>query len=262
MTPDGHAPAVVAPTPSGSFPSERDRGFVVARRLALARSSGPRDLASKVARHPWDLVTAARYVAGLPRIEARVTATDVGEWVRHRLVSGRRVASVGLARAVLEIPDTEEAYLQGRRKQALRTNVRRAREAGSTVDLAEDDGREFTEREITSHRLARLGARQLGPAGQMVVVVSGPDGEVQATAALAVDAEWAHLERLRHHGARDGALMARYLLHLHVVRALRERGVRYLHAGTTLGAKHSVGYFQYLTGYEAINIVMPVRRPS
>jgi hypothetical protein len=63
----------------------------------------------------------------LPVLDLRVQRADADAWSGAGSGPARRGR---LAQAVLELPTVEEHYLTGRPKQALRTNLRHARELG------------------------------------------------------------------------------------------------------------------------------------
>jgi len=63
----------------------------------------------------------------LPVVDLQVGETAADAWFRYYLGPGRRWRP---AQAVLELPAAEERYLTGRPKQALRTNLRHARDLG------------------------------------------------------------------------------------------------------------------------------------
>ncbi len=77
---------------------------------------------------------------------------------------------------------------------------------------------------------------------------------MQGFSALTIDRQWAHLDSFVGVGPRQHFLAARYLLQLHLVEYLLEREIHYLHAGSALAVNSSIQYFQYLTGYDAMNL--------
>lgn len=166
---------------------------------------------------------------------------------------------------MLALPDSEETYLAGRHRQAVRTNVRRARAAGVTcqrvgpsrerlavarrvyADRAKDDqvSRDWLE--------ARLGAGEFFAA-------CGPGGEAVAFASVLVDGEAAYLEFFMSSQDHEAAACARYLLHLHLVVELRRAGVKLLVSDSLLAAPPGVSYFEHLVGFEPANLRLRRRR--
>jgi hypothetical protein len=235
-----------------SGPPANDPGFTAACRIAALRTGVTRGSEQRsFVRAPLDVVRAVRYFRSLPFIET--SDATPRDWARTRLASRALGHRMGIARAVLEIPDSDEEYLRGRRKQAMRTNLRRADELGFVARVLPRADRDVLDRDLKLD-----GRRPLSwDEEQLIVVVNERDDPEEATRACAiasVHGDWAHLHRFIKLGARDDSLMSRYVLQLALVQSLREEGVRYVHAGSPLTAKRNVPYFQYLTGFEIVNI--------
>jgi hypothetical protein len=80
-----------------------------------------------------DLVRGLAAVWRLPVVDLRVRQADADAWSGASFgPAGRDIFAGRLAQATLELPAVEERYLAGRAKQALRTNLRRARDLGVT----------------------------------------------------------------------------------------------------------------------------------
>jgi len=205
-------------------------------------------------RHPAMLRVLAD-VWRLPVTDLQVRQADADAWwFRHWLGSRRR-----LAWAVLDLPATEDHYLVGRPKQALRTNLRHARalgvtssrvtyetwfEAVSAVIRARDDmpdpgeqawpgpGQQvayYVARDVRGTALAFAGAALFGHFAVLFALVSRPD--------LQPDASW-----------------ARYHLHTFLVFDLGSSGVEHLLAGPALRVPTGYQYFQHLLGYRPRNL--------
>jgi len=96
-----------------------------ARRLPSPRG---RAVLASVARDPA-LIRVLVTVLSLPVVDLQVGATAADAWFGDYFGPVRRWRP---AQAVLEPPTAEEPYLTGRPKQALRTNLRHARDLGVT----------------------------------------------------------------------------------------------------------------------------------
>jgi len=200
----------------------------------------------------------------LPVIDLRVTRTDADAWSEASAV-GRMISSGRRAQAVLELPDVEEHYLAGRPKQALRTNLRHARELG-----------------VTSHRIPTyeawfeavsviLNARPDGPAMAREIGHPGPGQQVAyyvardanqtplAFARVALLGEFAALfTMLSSHDRRPNASWARYQLHTFIALDLGCSGFKHLVLGSALRDTAGNQYFQHLLGYRARNLRLEV----
>jgi len=204
-------------------------------------------------RHPATLRVAAA-VWRLPVTDIRVRRADADAWwFGHWFGTRRR-----LAWAVLDLPATEDHYLVGRPKQALRTNLRHARalgvtstrvsydtwyEAVSTVMRARDDkpgpeqdrpgpGRQvayYVARDVRGTALAFAGAALFGQFAVLFALVSRPDRQP--------DASW-----------------ARYQLHTFLAFDLGSAGVEHLVTGSALREPAGYQYFQHLLGYQPRNL--------
>ena len=100
----------------------------LARRLPYSPSLSA--LIGSVLRDP-SLIRAFVAVWRLPVIDLRVPQADADAWSEAAV--GRMISDGRRAQAVLELPTLEEHFLAGRPKQALRTNLRHARELGSDL---------------------------------------------------------------------------------------------------------------------------------
>src|SRR5262245_10267334 len=106
------------------------RDFLVASDLARNLPYAPpaSALIGNAVRHP-SLIRAFVAVGRLPVVDLRVRRADVDAWGGAHFAPACRGR---LAQAVLELPVSERDYLAGRSRQALRTNLRHARERGVT----------------------------------------------------------------------------------------------------------------------------------
>jgi len=196
------------------------------------------------ATRPVTSARALRYVASLPRLTVRPTASPAGDRIRARLArSPRRTQwAVRLAQPVLAIPPTEAAYVTGNRRQTVRKNARKAARGGYAcrVVTVEEAWRE--------HRL------DAGP-GRIVAVAESPDGESRAITLATVDGDWGMLEGLLKLGDETPS-SARYLLHLYLMEQLRLAGARHLLATVARPDRPGQEYFQHLLGFVPTNLIL------
>ena len=194
------------------------REFLAGSDLARRLPYSPRvsDLVGSVVRDPA-LIRVLVAVWRLPVLDLRVQRADADAWSRAHFGPARRGR---LAQAVLRLPTVEEHYLAGRSKQALRTNLRHARELGVT------SGRVATYEAWFEAASVILNARPDGKAvgremdrpepGQQVAYYIARDAqdELLAFAGVALFGQFAvvftMLSRLDRH---PGASWARYQLH-------------------------------------------------
>ena len=168
-------------------------------------------------------------------------------------------------RGVLVLPEHHSEYLRGRRRQALRTNLRKAEAAGircEAINSPADALDQITE--IEKYRRVRpvWAELPLPPywrtvlAGQEVTVVIARDrlGRPLAAMAAVID-DSICLIRVAVASNHE----ARWALHDHLVRALIGRGVKYLLVDGggpfgALGCDTNVHHFQRLLGYELCHV--------
>jgi hypothetical protein len=197
-------------------------------------------------------------------------AGDAIRWYFDRRAF-RVVRKNWLCRGVLVLPGDRSDYLRGRRRQALRTNLRRAADAGVTCEVI--DGR----LDALDEALAVMSARRepaevteadvdflralLARPEVTLVVARDRHGQPLGIAAVLIDdavclVEWATAS------SHD----ARWALHDHLVAVLIARGVRYLVVAGgglfgALGFPRNVQHYQHLLGYELLHLG-PVPPPS
>jgi hypothetical protein len=175
-------------------------------------------------------------------------------------------------RGVLVLPPDHVSYLRGRRRQAVRTNLRRAADAGIECEVVTDSRRAVKD---VAHVLrlqwcwladaemeARLSDFRAAIACSEVTTAVARDaqGRPLAVATTIIDNAVClitHAVATTHE--------ARWALHDHLVRLLIHRRVRYLLAEGggpfgVLGFGSNVQHYQHLLGYE-LRHVIPLRRP-
>jgi hypothetical protein len=200
----------------------------------------------------------------LPVVDLRVRRADADAWSEATPV-GRAISAGRRAQAVLEVPIVEERYLAGRPKQALRTNLRHARDLGVTSD------RIPTYEAWSEAAGVILRAHHDGPA--MAEEMSKPEPRQQVAYYVARDADGTPLAfarvallgqiavlftMLSHSDRRPSASWARYQLHTFLALNLGCSGVKHLITGSALRETAGNQYFQHLLGYRARNLRVKV----
>ena len=233
--------------------------FIAASDLARRLPDSPRvsSVIGSVVRDPA-LIRVLVAVWRLPVVDLRVQHTDADAWFGAYFGPARRGR---LAQAVLELPTVEEHYLAGRPKQALRTNLRHARDLGVT------SGRIATYEAWFEAASVILRARPDGKAvgremdkpepGQQVAYYVARDAHEAplAFASVALFGQFAVLfTMLSHLDRHPSASWARYQLHTLLVYDLGSSGVEHLITGSALREPAGHQYFQHLLGYRPRNL--------
>ncbi len=157
-----------------------------------------------------------------------------------------------IAQGLLIVPSSSEVYLRGHHRQAVRTNLHRARDEGLTcAHLAR-----FAEREAVVNRLAprpdSLERKLLiGRPESAWWAVFDAEGRPIGLAMVSIDSEVAVIWSLKCHGQ-----LGRWLLHTEIVSEMAKRGVTCLLAATKTAPLLQPGlqYFQRLLGYQVANL--------
>jgi hypothetical protein len=166
-----------------------------------------------------------------------------------------------LCRGLLILPARHSDYLRGRRRQALRTNLRRAEAQGIRCEAISDPRRAFDEiTEIVEHRRMPLTAAELPILASWEAMLERPEmtllvardrsGRPLALAGAVID-DSVCLIRLAVASNHE----ARWALHDHLVQLLIARGVTHLlgEGGGPFGAlgfDAKMHHYQHLLGYE------------
>jgi hypothetical protein len=204
-------------------------------------------------------------VSRLPVVDLRVCRADADAWLGTVGLIGNIVRKRRWAQAVLELPTLEEHYLAGRPKQALRTNLRHARNLGVTSDRIPTHEAWFEAASVIIHARGDGPevARAMGKpkSGQEVAYYLARDADETplAFARVALFGQFAVLfAMLSNHDRHPSASWARYQLHTFLALDLGSSGLKYLLVGSAL--RESVGnqYFQHLLGYQARNVRVEV----
>lgn len=193
-------------------------------------------------------------VSRLPILTVSLTDSPAGRAILDHLSERRRGVRVNcIAQGVLHLPATQAEYLAGRHRQAVRTNTRRARDAG--IECRPVVG---VEREELLDRWIRIWQPQVAPSVRPAQYMSGVPAHAEwwiavdpgdiplGLAVLSVDRDWALLRTMvcKSHAAR-------WLLHTHIVGKLCERGVGHflVREASALLMSPNLQYFQERLGY-------------
>jgi hypothetical protein len=142
------------------------------------------------------------------------------------------------AQGVLPLPAEFSQYLRGRHRQAVRTNVGHARDAGLTVSSCTIDNW------VPGPDDTRSGQISAGPIERWMVL--SPDGALVADSILSVDEEVALL-----HGLVSSVTYARWLLHTAIVERLSGHcRVLLVNSDDAYSTSAGTRHFQRLLGYE------------
>jgi len=262
---------------AGQIPIQRrelrygSREFVAASDLARRFSYSPRvlGLLGPVVRDPA-LLRVLLAVWRLPVVDLQVRRADADAWFGASFgPAGRTIFHGRLAQAVLELPTAEEHYLTGRTKQALRTNLRHARdlgvtsnriptyeawyEAASVILYARSDGPAVAEKMDKPERRQQAAYYVARDADEMPLAFAG----------VALFGQFAVLfTMLSHLDRHPGASWARYQLNTFLALDLGRSGVKYLLVGSALRETAGNQYFQHLLGYRARNLRIKVIESS
>jgi hypothetical protein len=219
-------------------------------------------------RHPPQLFTGLRGLPGLTRLVRSlpslvVPLSEVAPPVAERLQRGQRLPGMrGLlpCQAVLPLEATQKLYLTGKSRQALRTNLSRARDLGITcavVDTEDDkqalvqamakDQREFHVRDEEMFRF---------PHDTTWMEARSGDGEQIAMALFSQSASYGLLIRLFARPDHPASSQARFALHSAMVEYVRANGGEYLlvEGKGPLFLEPGIQYFQHLNGYRLMNV--------
>jgi hypothetical protein len=216
----------------------------VARRSA--RRAAPRLLRSVAA------------IRRLPVLEVEVSDSPAGEAIASALAQRRGLVPATTAAAVLELTAEPEAYLVGRRRQAVRTGLNHARRHGLSVrKVTEREERraralELVDAEVHEHFGPSLRQWAAAPRDESWFTLDA-HGRTLAVAILTVDGSVARLNAVI---SADGPLRspARYLLSASVFMDLARSGVSHVLLEGSLFLPPGLLHFQRLLGFRPMNI--------
>jgi hypothetical protein len=204
-------------------------------------------------RHP-SMLRVVPAIWRLPVIDLRVRQADADAWWFSHWFGPRR----RLAWAVLDLPATEDHYLVGRPKQALRTNLGHARALGLTSSRVTYETWFEAASRVMQARGGKPGTEQGRPGpGQQAAYYVARDarGTTLAFAGAALFGQFAVLFALVSRPDRQpDASWARYQLHTLLAYDLGSSGVEHLLTGSALREPAGYQYFQHLLGYRPRNL--------
>jgi hypothetical protein len=200
----------------------------------------------------------AEVLRGLPRVTASLSDSPAGDELRAWFRPDRRLPFNRAPVAVLDLPASSAEYLSGRRRQALRTNLRRAADAGITCAAVTDErellrvtDRVTARRGATRGTLLRPDARP-SPSRVFAAAYDGA-GDPVGVSQLLVDDPWAGLIHMVTAVGHEEAPLVRYALHAHMAVGLVERGVTsFVVGGSMLLTSPGTRYFQGRTGFRPV----------
>jgi hypothetical protein len=217
-------------------------------------SSGPARLRHAV--RPRGVAASARLLAKLERLTVSPTDSPSGRAIRAYLEERRYgIPTHRVAQGVLVVPHSSQVYLRGRHRQAVRTNLHRARdERLSCGRLAILPDREafanLIDPGFTDSRERDLLIGGLALACSCWAVFDA-DSQPIGLGAVSVDSDVALIWSLvcRGHSGR-------WLLHTEIVSELAKRGVSFLLVATRMTPVLEPGlqYFQRLLGYRVAHL--------
>jgi hypothetical protein len=192
---------------------------------------------------------------GLPRVPVELTDSLAGLRLRKHFDDRTwGIRHSRIAQGILSLPDEPGQYPRGRSRQALRTNIRRARAAGITC-------RQLHHLDERRGAALQLRARIPGMWQWSNEMFSLPEdiwwagetsrGQTVAFAQVTVDREWALLRSLA-----SSDRPSRYLLHAVLVDVLVASGVRYLAVDGPMAPmlEPSLQYWQRLLGFDVVHL--------
>ena len=175
-----------------------------------------------------------------------------------------------LCRGVLILPRQHGEYLCGRRRQALRTNLKGAATAGIRCEILDDPSiAHDVAFEVLSRRAAaradgndEVWRARLTHPGLTFLAAFDEHGDPLAVSGAVIDDSVCLIKF-----AVAGDHQARWALHDHLVRILIARGVTYLLAQGggpfgALGFASNVQHYQHLLGYELRHVIPEGTHPA
>jgi hypothetical protein len=229
----------------------RDAAGPVARLRAAAVADGARALVT--------------LLTSLPVEQATFSDSPEGDELRRWFRPDRRLPVDRAPVALLALPATHRDYLQGRSRQALRTNLTRAAATGlkamvvdSPTELAEAVEHIAEQRATTRAALASLQTH--GNIRPRYRVAYDDHGAPIGMSQTVQDGSWAGLASLVTTPGHPHAQTVRYLLHSQVVEDLIDQQVsRLVVGGSVLLTTSGTRYFQRRNGYRPVRLRIRAR---
>jgi len=262
--------------------------FAAASALPIGGGLGRPDrlahLVVVAATRPWQATALLVLLVRTPKVEVTLSDSAAGDALRKHFDAWFLgvFPQNRLCRGVLFLPRKQSEYVRGRRRQAVRTNVRRAEAAGIWCETVEGPSEAMRavrrvvhsrQAAVTDEDLARLAhdwPLLFEQPDVTALVARDAEGIPLAVTAVLIDDE-VSLIRLAVASSHE----ARWSLHHHLVLNLIDRGVKYLLSEGegpfgALGFTPDVQYYQRRLGYDLCHIIprsarvlgVPARRRS
>ncbi|MBV9660561.1 MAG: hypothetical protein JO337_05325 [Acidimicrobiales bacterium] len=241
-------------------------------------------LVASALRHRGRLAKLAASLDQLPTVAVELSAGDEGQEIRRLLLGPRgkhsrhsptpsrrsRLASGILlvpdrraAVALAELPDDIDLYLRGGKRQAVRTNLARAKERGIVSSEVTGRHRQWASlEEVLASRdddwlvdNRDWCERGLSDGWLRVFVATGPDRAPLNVALLVADKHWAVL-RLCVGIDSDLSGYARYSIHFSIIEELIGAGAGFLLVNSVFEISPGLRYFQRRLGFELVNVAL------
>lgn len=228
---------------------------VAARYVAQLRSAPTAAARLRAAADRQGPRAVARVLRSVPVVKARLSRTAAGDELRNWFHPTRLLPLDRAPVAMLPMPASYPDYVRGRSKQALRTNLTRAAEAGLSCTVGDSPTEVWrSARFIATRRGQRLEDIVLRRPRPGLVrrfsVAYDRAGDPVGLSETIVDGEWAGLAVLLSSPGHADAQLVRYLLHAHTVEELITDGVSNLVVGgSMLLTSPGTRYFQRRTGF-------------
>jgi hypothetical protein len=199
-------------------------------------------------------------VTGVPWMRVSLSDHPAGLAIRRELEGRERgISAKRIGRGVLSLPVSQAAYLAGRRRRALKANLRHAKEMGiACLAVSEVAEREAIFRAWVGHEQGPLDDLWIDgePASSDRWVALDAQGIPLALAIMSIDVEWAMI-----HALVSTSHVARKCLHTCMVGAAIEAGARQLIVETRFAPdmQPNLQHFQRMLGYRVVNLSLPGR---
>ena len=243
-------------TPSSEWPCGPQLEAAARYVATVRRSTGLLRLRSAASLE--GMAALATLLHRLPVVRAEFSDSPSGRELRSWFGATRALPVDRAPVALLRLPGTPDEYLRGRPRQALRTNIARARKAGVTCAVVRDPA------EV--RRAAVLIAAHRGQCPDEMVGLSGGPGVVRETclaydavgdpvgmSVMVLDGPWAGLRACVTSPGHQDALAVRYLLQSQTAAHLIAREVSWLTVGgSMLLSSEGTRYFQRRTGFTPV----------
>ncbi len=228
----------------------------------LARRRHALLLAGFALRNVRALIGAWRVIRALPQLDVTLSTSPQGRHLRSLV--RRRFVGVPRRRnavAVAALPGEIDEFLRGRPRQAVRTNITRAKAEGiecTRLSTRAEQARRVADvlatRDEDATRIRDV-ARERLDAGidEFFAAVDGTDATL-VVAAVTVDQEWAHIGWFVSDPHDERSAEARYLLYVHVFEYLIALGVRYVFVQSAVTLPPGLRYFQRRLGFVPTNL--------